>query len=184
MLQRMRRAAEFNIFNAIGLAIRAAWLNLLAGLFVLLNLVVLNLAIAAPAHAMTQLPISKIGYKDCPAEVGDGSVTSDGSARPANCYLIYGTVNNPTSKYIYDADVFGRVYDSTHNSVMENRTRLGGIPEVPPGDSQFSIRITVPASQPAPLQLEQFKASGFGSAVRNQLIEPDYFDDEDLEFDF
>ncbi len=148
------------------------------GLVAIAIMAVFNLAIALPAQAMTQLPVSKIGYEECPSEVGDGSVTSDGSARPAKCYLISGTVTNSTSKVVYDADVFGRVYDATHNSVMENRTRLGGIEEVPPGKSQFEIRITVPASQPEPLQLEQFKASGFGSTVRNQLVEPDYFDDE------
>lgn len=171
MLWKMRRA--------IGLGLRGLRVGWAIALVVALNLA-LNLAIAPPAYAMTQLPITDIGYEECSAEIGDGSVTSDGSARPANCYLISGTVNNTTSKYIYDADVFGRVYDATHNSVMENRTRLGGIAEVPPGKSEFSIRITVPASQPAPLQLEQFKASGFSSAVRNQLIEPDYFDDDEF----
>ncbi len=140
---------------------------------------VISLAIAPPAQAMTQLPISDVGAELCTTElIGGSATTSDGSARPADCYMVSGTVTNPTSKVVYDADVFGRVYDATHNSVMENRTRLGGIDEVPPGKSQFSIRISVPASQPAPLQLEQFKASGFGSTVRNQLVEPSYFDDE------
>lgn len=153
----------------------------LAGVMAVLALAgVMNLAIAPPAQAMTQLPISDVGYALCSEAVGGGSVTSDGSARPADCYMISGTVTNPTSKVVYDADVFGRVYDATHNSVMENRTRLGGIEEVPPGKSEFSIRISVPASQPAPLQLEQFKASGFGSTVRHQLVDPSYFEDEDL----
>jgi hypothetical protein len=37
---------------------------------------------------------------------------------------------------------------------------------VPPGVSDFELRITVPANQPTPLQLKQFKASGFTGKVR------------------
>jgi hypothetical protein len=50
--------------------------------------------------------------------------------------------------------------------VMQNRGRLGGIEEVLPGESEFKIRISVAANQPEPLQLRQFKASGFASMVR------------------
>jgi len=36
---------------------------------------------------------------------------------------------------------------------MQNRTRLGSITEVPPGVSDFELRISVPANQPTPLKL-------------------------------
>ncbi len=49
---------------------------------------------------------------------------------------------------------------------MQNRTRLGSIEEVPPGISDFELRISVSANQPTPLQLEQFKAAGFTGVVR------------------
>lgn len=49
---------------------------------------------------------------------------------------------------------------------MQNRTRLGAIEEVPPGLGTFELRISVPASQPTPLKLEQFKAAGFTGIVR------------------
>jgi hypothetical protein len=49
---------------------------------------------------------------------------------------------------------------------MQNRGRLGGIPEVPPGESPFELRVSISASQPEPLKLKQFKASGFTSIVR------------------
>ncbi len=71
-----------------------------------------------------------------------------------------------TSKTVYDADIFGRIYDANNNTVMQNRTRVGSISEVPPGESTFEMRITVPANQPTPLKLKQFKASGFTSKVR------------------
>lgn len=55
-----------------------------------------------------------------------------------------------------DADVFGRIYDANGNPVLQNRTRVGTIDVIPPGISDFEIRISVPYNQPTPLQLEQF----------------------------
>ena len=49
---------------------------------------------------------------------------------------------------------------------MQNRTRMGAIDEVPPGVSDFELRITVSANQPTPLKLKQFKAAGFTGLVR------------------
>ncbi|MFO5474482.1 MAG: biotin carboxylase, partial [Dolichospermum sp.] len=50
--------------------------------------------------------------------------------------------------------------------ILQNRTRLGGIAEVPPGVSDFELRISVPSNQPLPLKLKQFKAAGFSGKVR------------------
>ena len=55
---------------------------------------------------------------------------------------------------------------------MANRGRVGTILEVPPGVSDFEIRISVPANQPTPLTMKKFKASGFAQKVR-----PFYYDD-------
>jgi hypothetical protein len=121
--------------------------------------------IAPRALAVTQIPISNIDYHECPADVAEGAIAS-GSSMTANCFLITGTANNTSGKTVMDADIFGRVYDANGNSVMQNRTRLGGVPEIPPGESTFEIRISVPENQPTPLKLEQFKASGFSRQVR------------------
>ncbi|MEA5596903.1 FxLYD domain-containing protein [Rivularia sp. UHCC 0363] len=118
------------------------------------------------ASALTQIPLSDISYQECPLELSTGNVTSGGSSRAANCFIVTGTAKNMTNKTVYDADIFGRIYDANNNSVMQNRTRLGSINEVPPGESNFEMRITVPANQPTPLKLKQFKASGFTSKVR------------------
>ncbi|ABB57481.1 hypothetical protein [Synechococcus elongatus] len=126
---------------------------------------------AGPALAITQLNVTTVDYQQCPAELNSGAVTSGGSSRPATCYLVVGTLNNPSNKTVYDVDIYGRVYDANGDSVMQNRTRLGEVEEVPPGDHPFEIRISVPASQPEPLQLKQFKASGFSATVRTQLLE-------------
>lgn len=115
------------------------------------------------AEALTQIKLSNISYQDCPKEYEGGLLS--GSSRSASCFLVTGQAKNPSGKTIYDADVYGRIYDANGNPVLQNRTRVGSISEVPPGVSDFSLRISVPANQPTPLQLEQFKASGFSSSV-------------------
>jgi len=122
---------------------------------------------AGPAYALTQLKLTDLNYELCPPEIGAGAVTSNGTTRPAQCFLVRGTVVNSTSKTVYDADVYGRIYDSTGNPVMQNRGRIGSIDVVPPGSSPFEVRISVPEGQPAPLQLKQFKSSGFSTPVKD-----------------
>ncbi|MFM2063146.1 MAG: hypothetical protein RLZZ507_2816 [Cyanobacteriota bacterium] len=117
------------------------------------------------ALALTQIKLFDLSYQDCPAELAKGTVVSNGSAS-ANCFIVTGKAENGTYKTVYDADIFGRIYDANNDPILQNRTRLGSIPEVPPGVSDFELRITVPANQPTPLQLKQFKASGFSSQVR------------------
>lgn len=117
------------------------------------------------AEAITQVELSDISYTDCPPELATGMVAA-GSIAEADCYLIVGKANNPTGKPVLNADVFGRIYDANNNPVFQNRTRLGSIDKVPPGESDFSVRISVAANQPTPLKLEQFKASGFTGRVR------------------
>jgi hypothetical protein len=117
------------------------------------------------AIALTQIKLFDLSYGDCPPELAEGSVISGGSAR-ANCFIVTGKAQNSTYKMVYDADIFGRIYDANNNPVLQNRTRLGSIPKVPPGVSDFNLRISVPANQPGPLKLKQFKASGFSAQVR------------------
>ncbi|MFM1841450.1 MAG: hypothetical protein RLZZ490_181 [Cyanobacteriota bacterium] len=145
------------------------FLAALRSIFLTLLLVFSSLAIAFPAQALTEVPLTNIDYKPCPAELAEGNVGS-GSSDPANCFLVTGIANNRTGKTVYDADVFGRIYDADHAPAMQNRTRLGNIKEIPPGQSEFEVRINVPAEQPLPLQLEQFKASGFSSKIRSQTL--------------
>lgn len=118
------------------------------------------------ALALTQIQLSDISYHECPPEMAKGTVSPGGSSAAANCFLVTGKAENKSGKLVVNADIFGRIYDANNNSVMENRTRLGSIDEVPPGVSDFELRITVPANQPTPLQLKQFKASGFTGKVR------------------
>lgn len=118
-----------------------------------------------PALALTQIKLSDISYHECPAELAKGAVTS-GTTMSASCFIVTGKAQNNSGKPVYDADIFGRIYDANNDSVMQNRTRLGSIAEIPPGVSDFELRISVPANQPTPLQLKQFKAAGFSGQVR------------------
>ena len=122
--------------------------------------------VSPAALALTQISLSDLSYSTCPPELAEGNVTSGGGSRPATCYLVTGKAKNPSGKTVIDADVYGRIYDANDNPVLQNRTRVGSIAEIPPGVSDFEIRITVPANQPTPLKLEQFKASGFSGKVR------------------
>lgn len=119
-----------------------------------------------PAWAMTQIKLSEMSYHECSAELSEGLVTSDGSGRPANCFIVTGKANNPSNKMVYDADVYGRIFDASDNNIMPNRTRIGKIDELPPGESDFELRISVPVNHPLPLNFKQFKATGFASSVR------------------
>ena len=117
------------------------------------------------AFALVQIQLSDISYHECPPELAQGTVTP-GTSSAANCFLVTGKAVNNSGKQVVNADIFGRIYDANGNSVLQNRTRLGSIDEVPPGVSDFELRITVPANQPTPLQLKQFKAAGFTGKVR------------------
>ncbi len=158
MIQGFRR-------GAMGVLTRIAHLTLLV--------VVVMGWLAPGAIALTSVQISDLDYHECPANLAEGAVTSMG-IQEAHCFLVTGKATNPTSKYVIDADVFGRIYDANGNPVLQNRTRIGSIPEIPPGESDFQIRIMVAANQPTPLQLKQFKASGFTAKVR-----PFYYAEDD-----
>lgn len=121
--------------------------------------------LAPAALALTQIPLSNIQYHECPPELAEGTVAA-GNFTAAKCFLVTGNAENTSKRPVVNADIFGRIYDANGNSVMENRTRLGAIEEIPPGISEFELRISVPANQPEPLKLEQFKAAGFTGTVR------------------
>ncbi|MGB3616355.1 MAG: hypothetical protein WBA10_21365 [Elainellaceae cyanobacterium] len=143
---------------------RSPYQAILAGLFASL-LWAVSCIWSPTADALTQVELFDVSYTDCPAELSKGMVSA-GSVAEADCYLVVGKANNVTGKPVLNADVFGRIYDANNNTVFQNRTRVGSIDEIPPGVSDFSIRISVASNQPTPLKLKQFKASGFTGRVR------------------
>jgi hypothetical protein len=146
-------------------------LRILATLIITGVLWITSCLISPHAAALTSIKLFDISYHQCPPGLADGTISSDGSGQIANCFIITGKAENKSGKMVVDADVFGRIYDANNNPALQNRTRVGTITEIPPGISDFEIRISVPENQPTPLKLEQFKASGFASQVR-----PFYYD--------
>jgi hypothetical protein len=126
----------------------------------------ISLLLIPDALALTEIKLFDLSYHECPSELAQGAVTSGGTSMAANCFIVTGKASNDSGKPIYNADIFGRIYDANNNPVMQNRTRLGSIDEVPPGISDFELRISVAANQATPLRLAQFKASGFSGKVR------------------
>jgi hypothetical protein len=126
----------------------------------------INLVLMPAAEAVTAIKLSEVAYKDCPAEMAEGAVTSGGVTQTASCFLIIGKAQNPSGKTVYDADVFGRIYDADNNLVLQNRSRVGLIEKVPPGTSDFEMRVSVPSNTSQPLQLKKFKAAGFTTKIR------------------
>ncbi len=122
--------------------------------------------IAPMALAVTPITLSSVSYKECPPEIAAGAVTSGGVTQEAKCFLIIGKAENKSGKTVYDADVYGRIYDADNNNVLPNRGRVGTLDRILPGISDFEVRIAVAADIVTPLQLKKFKASGFTTKIR------------------
>ncbi|ELS32831.1 hypothetical protein Pse7429DRAFT_1967 [Pseudanabaena biceps PCC 7429] len=121
--------------------------------------------LSAPAWANVQIKLTNINYEPCIGDAGKNMVTG-GGVMSAKCYTIKGKANNTSGKVVYNADIFGRIYDANGNDAMPERARLGAVEEIPVGKSDFQIMVAIPAEQPEPLELKQFKASGFAGKVR------------------
>jgi hypothetical protein len=122
-------------------------------------------ALSAPAWANVQIKLTNVIYEPCTGDVGKNMVLG-GGIMSAKCYMIKGEANNSSGKVVYNADVFGRIYDANGNDAMPERARLGAVEQIPAGKSDFEIMVAIPAEQPEPLELKQFKASGFAGKVR------------------
>ena len=124
-----------------------------------------TLAFSNAAWANVQIKLTNVIYEPCTGEAGKHMVLG-GGVMSAKCYMIKGNANNTSGKVVYNADIFGRIYDANGNDAMPERARLGAVEEIPAGKSDFEIMVAIPAEQPEPLELKQFKASGFAGKVR------------------
>ena len=126
----------------------------------------------APVFA-ANLSVRDVSLDPCP--------TGDIGAQPqlrrpsgASCFVLRGTVSNPGRKPVVDTDVFAQILDASGEPVLQNRSRVGSIGDVPPGDSSFALRLAVPAGTPGPFTFSNVKARGFSAPVRTRVGE---FDD-------
>lgn len=91
----------------------------------------------------------------------------------ASCYALRGVVENPGRRPVVDTDVYARITDASGEPVLQNRTRVGSIGDVPPGRSDFALRLAVPAGTPGPLVAANVRARGFAAPVRTRAGEGD-----------
>jgi hypothetical protein len=131
----------------------------------LLGLLMLLLP-ATPALA-AELAVSEVRLEPCPS--GDAGAQPE-LRRPtgASCYALRGVVVNPGSRPVVDTDVFAVILDASGEPVLQNRSRVGSIGDVPPGRSGFALRLAVPAGTPGPFRVTKTKARGFNAPVRQR----------------
>jgi hypothetical protein len=121
---------------------------------------------ASPIWA-ADLQVSDIALAPCP-EADPGRQPDLRRPAGAACYALRGVVINPGSNPVVDTDVFGQVVDASGEPALPNRTRLGSIGDVPPGQTPFALRISIPAGTPGPFLVKRVKARGFTAPVRKR----------------
>lgn len=124
---------------------------------------------ASPAWA-ADLQVSEVRLEPCPAD-DVGSQPELRRPSGASCYALRGRVRNPGRLPVVDTDVFAMILDSSGEPVLPNRSRVGSIGDVPPGDSEFALRLAVPAGTPGPFSVDQVRARGFRAPVRSRAME-------------
>jgi hypothetical protein len=125
------------------------------------------LLLLAPAAWAIDLQVQEVTLEPCPP---DDVAAQPELRRPAgaSCYAMRGTVVNNRRKPVVDTDVFALIVDSSGEPVLQNRTRVGSIGDVPPGSSSFALRLAVPAGTPRPISFRNVKARGFNAPVRTR----------------
>ena len=137
----------------------SGWLAPLCGLLLLL-------VWASPLWA-ADLQVKDVVLAPCP-EADPGRQPELRRPAGAACFALRGVVINPGSNAVVDTDVFGLVLDSSGEPALPNRTRLGSIGDVPPGQTPFALRISIPAGTPGPFVAKRVKARGFAAPVRKR----------------
>jgi hypothetical protein len=132
-------------------------------------LLLICLLLGAPGAALAaELQVTEVSLEPCPAE--DVAAQPDlRGAVGASCYALRGSVDNPGRTTVVDTDVYARILDASGEPVLQNRTRVGSIGDVPPGRSSFALRLAVPAGTPGPLGFSSVKARGFKAPVRTRV---------------
>lgn len=125
---------------------------------------------AAPAWA-ADLQLSDVSLEPCPAD--DVGAQPERQRSGASCYALRGVVINSGRRPVVDTDLFALVLDASGEPVLPNRSRVGSIGDVPPGRSDFALRLAIPAGTPGPFRVRNARARGFSAPVRSRAGEGD-----------
>ncbi|MFN6339522.1 MAG: hypothetical protein ACK41W_12475 [Cyanobacteriota bacterium] len=138
----------------------------------LLNVVLvlcLALLVSPGVGLAAELRVEGVSLAPCPSDDAGNQPLANRS-RTASCYALRGEVVNSTGHAVVDTDLFAVILDSSGEPVLPNRSRVGGIGDVPPGRSSFALRFAVPANTPGPFRVGQVKARGFNAPVRTRPV--------------
>ena len=100
---------------------------------------ILGLILALPVAA-AELRLAEVQLTPC-AEEDPGRQPDFSRPLGASCYVLSGNVDNPGRRPIVDTDVYARILDSSGEPVLQNRTRVGSIGDVPPGVNYLCVAI-------------------------------------------
>ena len=142
--------------------------------FTILLSLPLLLGLALPCDA-AELQLSGVRLDPC-GEQDPGNQPDLSRPVGASCYVLTGDVENSSRNSVVDTDVYARILDASGEPVLPNRTRVGSIGDVNPGQSQFALRISVPAGTPGPFEIKNARARGFKAPVGTRVDA----DDDDL----
>ena len=145
--------------------------------FAVLLILPLLLGLALPCDA-AELQLSGIRLDPC-GEQDPGTQPDMSRPMGASCYVLKGEVENRGKNSVVDTDVYARILDASGEPVLQNRTRVGSIGDVSPGQSPFALRISVPAGTPGPFVVKNARARGFNAPVRTRVS----IQDEGIELD-
>ena len=127
----------------------------------------LLVGLALPCDA-AELQLSGIRLDPC-SDKDPGNQPDLSRPMGASCYVLTGDVENRSKNNVIDTDVYARILDASGEPVLQNRTRVGSIGDVSPGQSAFALRISVPAGTPGPFVVKNARARGFNAPVRSRI---------------
>ena len=137
------------------------------------------LLMAQPAWA-ADLRLTSVSLAPCDAADPGSQPSSSNRQRSnitspegASCYVLSGNVSNPGRNSVVDTDVYARILDRSGEPVLQNRTRVGSIGDVLPGERPFALRLAVPAGTPGPFEVKNPRARGFSAPVRSRAGDDD-----------
>lgn len=132
-----------------------------------LMLAALLLLVWPAAVTAAELRVTEVTLEPCP-QTDVAAQPDQNRSTSARCYALRGMVENPGRQPVVDTDLYARILDASGEPVLQNRTRVGSIGDVPPGRSPFALRLAVPAGTPDPLGFSNVKARGFSAPVRSR----------------
>ena len=143
-------------------------------------LIAVCLLISAPVLA-AELRLSDVALAPCdandpgaqPGQAQGNTRNNITSPEGASCYVLSGTVENPSKRAVVDTDVYARILDRSGEPVLQNRTRVGSIGDVEPGSQSFALRLAVPKGTPGPFDVKNPRARGFNAPVRSRANDDD-----------